>query len=173
MIIIANIFVLIAQVFGFLASTKTKKNDILINQCLFMGLISISSLLLKGYSAVVINVLGIVRNELSIQGIDNKSLNYLLIIASIILGCLFNNNQGIGYLPILANTMQSAVILNDRAQTAHIQLVCGLSSICWTIFNLAIFSYMGALFNLINAVVYFYNFRKNHKDLKLEENKRI
>ena len=32
---------------------------------------------------------------------------------------------------------------------------------------------MGVLFNLINAAVYFYNFRKNHKDLKLEENKLI
>ena len=69
--------------------------------------------------------------------------------------------------------MREMMRLNDRAQTSHIQLVCGLSSICWTIFNLAIFSYMGVLFNLINAAVYFYNFRKNHKDLKLEENKLI
>ena len=60
-------------------------------------------------------------------------------------------------LAILANVSQSLVIMNRKATTRQIRLVCAFSSMCWCVYNLVIKGYAGAAFNITNAASYLYN----------------
>ncbi len=152
--LIANGLTLLAQLVNLYAASRKSKNDILLWQCIFMVLIGITSFLLKGYSAVVTDVLGIIRNLIIIRRIENRTVDIVQMILCIVLGIYFNNNGFIGYLPIVATISQSLLLLNRNVRTDHVQLVCAFSSICWSVFNLGIGSYVGAVFNALAAVSY-------------------
>ena len=162
-VVIANIFSLVAQGFSLFASTRKEKEKILIFQSIFLVITSISSCLLKGYSAVVLNIIGIIRNILSIKKIDNKIINYLLIACSLIFGIIFNNNSFLGYLIIAANLSQSIVILNKNSTTKDVQMVYLFSALCWAAFNLVIKNYVGTAFNIVGAFSYLLNILSKNK----------
>ena len=156
-VLLANILTIIGETALFIASTRKNKKDILIYQIVCMFLTSVSSYLLKGYSGIVMGVLGIIRNILSIRNIGSRFLSYLFISLAIVFGYLFNNNGFLGYLAILANVSQSLFILNRKASTRQIRLACAFSSLCWCIYNFAIRNYAGAAFNIANSLSYIYN----------------
>ncbi|MCR5067804.1 MAG: YgjV family protein [Erysipelotrichaceae bacterium] len=153
-LLIANAITLLAQFVNLYASTRKSKKDILIWQCCFMALVGGASWLLKGYSAVVTDILGIIRNLIIIKGIENRTVDIIQIILCIVLGVYFNNNALLGYLPIIASISQSLLLLNRNARTRHVQMVCAFSSFCWAGFNIGIGSYVGAVFNTLAAVSY-------------------
>ena len=156
-VLIANILMIIGEAILFVASSRKNKMHILLLQIVSMFVMGIASYLLKGYSAIVMDVIAITRNILSIKGIASRYLSYTFIAMAIIFGVLFNNNGIFGYLPIIANVTQSVFILNSKASTRQIRFACAFSSSCWTIYNIIIKGYAGAMTNLINAVSYFYN----------------
>ncbi|MBO4537275.1 MAG: YgjV family protein [Erysipelotrichaceae bacterium] len=160
----ANAITLLAQLVNLYASTRKNKKDILLWQCVFMVLIGVTSWLLKGYSAVVTDILGIIRNLIIIRGIENRTVDIIQIVLCIVLGVYFNSNGLIGYLPIIATISQSLLLLNRNVRTDHVQLVCAFSSVCWTGFNLGIGSYVGALFNALAAVSYLATMFREKKD---------
>ena len=167
-VLLANILTIIGETALFVASTRKNEKDILIFQIVCMFLTSISSWLLKGYSGIVMGVLGIIRNILSIKNIGSRALSYVFIGSAIVFGYLFNNNGLLGYLAILANVSQSLFILNRKATTRQIRLACAFSSMCWCIYNLAIKGYAGAAFNVTNASSYLYNAIKQPEKKKEE-----
>ncbi len=162
-ILTANIFTLIGQIFALCASVSRDKKRILFHQSSFMFFISISSYLLKGYSAIVTNVVAIVRNVLSVKGWNHKGINYIMILLTFIVGIMVNTNSYFGYMIIVVTIFQSLVILNERSTVTHIRMVSALSSFCWAIFNGFIKSYVGALFNIVNCLMYLYSITKDHK----------
>ncbi len=156
-VLIANILMIIGEAILFVASSRKNKRDILSLQIVSMIIMGFSSYLLKGYSAIVMDVIAITRNILSIKGVGSRYLSYGFIAMAIIFGILFNNNGIFGYLPIIANVTQSVFILNSKASVRQIRFACAFSSACWTIYNIFIKGYAGAVTNLINAASYFYN----------------
>ncbi|MBR4422174.1 MAG: YgjV family protein [Erysipelotrichaceae bacterium] len=168
-VLLANILTIIGETALFIASTRKNKKDILIFQIVCMFLTSIASYLLKGYSGIVMGVLGIIRNILSIKNIGSRMLSYIFIGSAIVFGCYFNNNGFLGYLAILANVSQSLFILNRKATTRQIRLACAFSSMCWCIYNFAIKGYAGAAFNITNASSYLYNAIRQPEKEKKEE----
>ena len=163
-VLIANILTLVAQGFSLAASTRKKKEEILIFQSIFLAIVSTSSCILGGYSAIVPNAIGIIRNILTIKKINSNKINYLLIACLIIFGIIFNNNGILGYLIIVANLIQSTAILNKNSLAKDVQIACCISSLCWTIFNISIKSYVGAIFNIINAASYLFNALSKRKE---------
>ncbi|MBQ6334303.1 MAG: YgjV family protein [Erysipelotrichaceae bacterium] len=162
-VLLANILTFIGESMLFVASSRKNKRDILIFQIVCMALTSVSSFLLKGYSGVVMGVLGIIRNILSINNIGSRFISYIFISSAIIFGFLFNNNGFLGLLAIMANVSQSLFILSKKATTKQIRLACSFSSLCWTIYNFAIKGYVGAAFSLTNSLSYLYNALKEDK----------
>ncbi len=79
-ILLANILTLIAQLVSFYASTRKSKHQVLFFQNIFMLIISVASYLLKGYSAIVTNVVCVIRNCLSMKGISSLWITYSLIL---------------------------------------------------------------------------------------------
>lgn len=106
-VLYANILTIIGQLITFYSSTRKQKNQILIFQIVAMAVMSCGSLLLKGYSAIVMDAVAILRNLFSIFSINFKGLPIFFIVLSLILGYLFNNMGFIGYLPMIANVGQS------------------------------------------------------------------
>ena len=156
-ILIANILTVIGQLVVFYASTRHEKGEILRIQIVSMLLMSCASLILKGYSAIVMDAVGIARNVLSIYGITFKGLPYIFIVISIVFGALLNNMGFLGLFPIFANVAQSLIFLDKKATTRQIQLVCSFASVCWAVYNFAIASYAGTFFDAVNAVSYLYS----------------
>ena len=167
-VLLANILTVIGESTLFIASTRKNKKEILIFQIICMSFMTVASYLLKGYSGIVMGILGIARNILSIKNIGSRPISYIFIGMAIVFGAYFNNNGILGYLAIIANVSQSLFILNRKASTRQIRLACSFSSMCWCLYNLAIKGYAGAAFNLTNSLSYLYNALK--KDQKADQN---
>ena len=165
-IVLANILTFIGESMLLIATTRKNRRDILLFQIANMTLASVSSFLLKGYSGVVMGVLGIIRNILSINNIGSRFISYLFISAAIVFGFAFNNNGLLGLLAIMANVSQSLFILNRKSTTKQIRLACSFASLCWTIYNFAIKGYIGAISSLANCLSYLYNAFKNKEEEK-------
>ena len=65
-VLIANILMIVGEAILFVASSRKNKKDILLLQIVSMVIMGIASYLLKGYSAIVMDVIAITRNILSI-----------------------------------------------------------------------------------------------------------
>ncbi len=62
-----------------------------------------SSIVLKGYSATVQNVMAVFRNLAAMKNVKSKVLEWTLVMSGVILGIIFNNRGLLGWLPIVAN----------------------------------------------------------------------
>ena len=156
-IIIANTMVSIGELIMLYGSTKKDKRKVLIIQIISILFMIFSNLLLKGYSGVVVNILAIVRNLVTLSGHGSRRMSLLFVGLCVVLGISFNNRGLLGYLPILANISQTAVISSGKASTRQIHFVLSFSCFCWLIFDLMIQSYAGALLDLINSVSYLFH----------------
>ena len=160
-ILIGNILVLIAQISTIYISTRRDREKILYAQFFPMTLLTVSSFLLKGYSAVAIDLIEIFRNIVILKDIKIKYREYLFMAATIILGTYFNNRGLLGLLPVVANLLQTYVLMNKNISMKYLKLTFALSFLCWTIYNFVISSYVGVVFNFINVLVNLYEaFRK-------------
>lgn len=165
-VLIANILMVIGEAILFIASSRKNKKTILIYQIVSMLVMTVASYLLKGYGAIVMDVIGITRNLLSINNIASRWLTYFFISAAIVFGLLFNNKGFLGILPILANVSTSLIIIDRKSTARQVRFVCAFSSFCWAIYNFAIKGYAGVVTNFINCFSYLY-----HAISMKEENK--
>ena len=163
-VLFANILTLIAQLVSFYASTRKNKNQVLFFQNIFLLIISVASYLLKGYSAIITNVVCVIRNCLSMRGISSRWITYGLILFSVIFGTIVNRNGYLGYLPILANIIQTLAVLNEKAGVRRVKISFGIACLLWTAFNWSIKSYVGSFFNLFNGISYLFNGIRDSKN---------
>lgn len=156
-VLLANMLTLIAQLVSFYASTRKSKNQVLFFQNVFMLIISVASYLLKGYSAIVTNVVCVIRNCLSMKGIGSRWITYGLIVFTVVFGTAVNRNGFLGYLPIIANIIQTLAVLDEKADVRRVKISFGIACLLWTAFNWSIQSYVGSFFNLFNGISYLIN----------------
>ena len=160
----ANVLAVAGQLVAIHSSTRNDKKQILLLQGLSIILMMSASIILKGYSALVIDALGLSRNILSYYSVSFKGLPYVYIALSIVFGLYFNNLKIVGLFPIVANAAQSLIFLNKRSTTKQIQLVSGFATLCWAVYDFAIMAYASVFFDAISAISYFYNALKKDKD---------
>ena len=163
-VLLANILMIIGEGILFIASSRKSKKQILLFQIVSMVVMGVASYLLKGYGAIVMDVIGITRNVLSSNNIASRFLTYVFISAAIVFGVLFNNHGLLGYLPIVANVSQSLVIISRKSTARQVRLVCAFSSFCWGIYNFVIKGYAGVVTNLINCFSYLYHAFREKKE---------
>lgn len=161
-IIIANIITVIASLFLLYASSRKDRKQTLIFQIAFLFTVSVANIFLKTYTAIVVNMIGIVRNLLVLADKNKLSYNIILLVLSLVIGIIVNTNGLLGYLPIIANGEETIVILNQRSKVEHIKIAGAISCFLWTIFMFVCKNYTGAFFNLVTAITYIsYLFKKN------------
>ena len=114
-VILGNVFSLCAMISDSISGTRKKHTEIMAVQCVSQVFYGASSIALKGYSSTAQNVVAIFRNIAAAKNIKSKVLEWVLILAGVVLGVIFNN-RGLLKLAFIINMLMyavfSAVIMN-------------------------------------------------------------
>lgn len=148
-IILGNIASLVSCLLDSFSATKKNRKEMLKIQCFSVLVYTIANTLLQAYSAVVQNVCSLIRNILATKGIENKTIEYIIIAASLLFGIYFNNLGLIGLLPVFANVEYSICMFVLKDNVKGLKLSFLICNICFIILNLCIKNYVGFVFTTI------------------------
>jgi len=168
-LIFGNLFSLLAtgsDVFG--SSRKTTKGFLLWQSLgqLFYGL---SASALKGYSAAIKNAVCIIRNLAAVRQISSKVLEWILVVAAVVLGLVFNNLGFIGFLPVIANLEYSLALFRFQDNELWLKSAFLFNVLLYTVFNGAIRNYAGMIADIVLFIVTLVFLIKNLRNKKTEE----
>ena len=167
-ILIANIIAGIGLVVFCISCLFKSKKKVLITQTINnLGFSIASEIILKAYVGLVSDVIAGVRNLLVIFKKNNKVVNYVVIILGLAVSIVayylenewstFNyfisHYQWIGILPIIANLQYSIVVMKDFKNPLVLRFSLIFSTAIWTIYCITKRSYVGAVFNIITAII--------------------
>ena len=128
---------------------------------LFYG---ISSVILKGYSGAVQNLISLIRNILKIKENKKEYIQWILLGIAIVLGVAVNKLGIIGYFPIIANVQYTIVVLKVKNNEKALKISFLISCILFTIFNVVILNIIGIIANLIIIIsILIFLFNKNKR----------
>ena len=151
-IILGNAFSLCAMVSDSISGTRKKHSEILAVQIVSQFFYAASSIVLKGYSSTAQNAVAVFRNLAAIKNIKNKALEWVLILAGVALGVIFNNRGILGWLPILANLEYSISVFKFKDNEKMLKLAFFINMIMYAVFSAVIKNYVGVLSCSVIAV---------------------
>ena len=148
-VIIGNLFSLFGMLSEAFSATLKTARRVLVMQSIAQIFWFTSTVVLKGYSGSVQNVVSIVRNILAIKKVENKAIEWTVAIIGVVLGICFNKTGIMGYLPVMANFQYTVAVFrfkdNERALKKSF-LVCVLM---FAFFHLSIYNVVGFISNLM------------------------
>lgn len=150
-IILGNVCSLLAMGTDAISSSKKSIKSMLWIQNISQLIYGISSLLLKGYSAAVQNVVCIIRNIAVIKGVKSKVAEWTLLTLAVIIGLYFNNLGLVGLLPIIANLQYTLTVFKFKDNERIIKISFLILSILFSVFSLAVLNFVGVCTNLVVA----------------------
>ena len=168
-IVIGNLCSLCAMLAdSFSASRKTVKGMLLV-QNIGLFFYTLCSIFLKGYSAAVQNIVGILRNFLAIRGVENRKVEWIMLIFGIVFGLVFNNLGFWGLMPVIANFQYTFAIFyfNDKEKVVKTAFL--LNSVFYIIFNVVIYNFVGIVSNSIIVITTFIFLVKKDKTVSEKE----
>lgn len=176
--IIANVIGGIAMTIFLISSTIKKKRFIIILQTIAHVILAVSEALLNTFSSIVQEVISITRNVSVLTNKNTKWFNVLLIILGLVVGITFNiifdNNNWIGYLPIIANFEYSIFLMKKNVSVNTLKLSLAFSSLLWCIFFLMSQNYLSGIFNALTVTMALVTVSRNifqsKKEAKLKDN---
>lgn len=151
-ILAGNLCSIGAMITDSISGTRKKHSEILSLQILSMIFYGAGSLILKGYSAVAQNVVGIVRNLAAIQNVKSRILEWVLIATGVVLGILFNNRGILGWLPIIANFEYSIAVFRYQKDARKLKIAFVINTIMFGTFNYVIYNFVGGISNTVVTV---------------------
>lgn len=151
-LVLGNLFSMFAMGTDSISSHKKTISGMLWVQNVSQILYGIGAIILKGYSGAAQNVICFLRNIVVIKGINNKFIEYSLVISGVILGILFNNLGFMGLLPIIANLQYTLVVFRFKDNERAMKISFLISAILFAFFSLAIWNFVGVCTNIIVAV---------------------
>ena len=151
-VIIGNLFSVCAMISDSISGTRKKHSEILFVQIISQFFYGASSVILKGYSSTAQNVVAVFRNYAAMKNVKNKVLEWVLILAGVVLGILFNNRGILGWLPIVANLEYSIAVFKLKDKENALKTTFIINMIMYAIFNVIILNYVGVLSCSIIAV---------------------
>ena len=151
-VIIGNLFSVCAMISESISGTRKKHSEILFVQIISQFFYGASSVILKGYSSTAQNVVAVFRNYAAMKNVKNKVLEWVLILAGVVLGILFNNRGILGWLPIVANLEYSIAVFKLKDKENALKTTFIINMIMYAIFNVIILNYVGVLSCSIIAV---------------------
>ncbi len=151
-VIIGNIFSLCAMVSDSVSGTRKKRNEILGVQTVSQFFYGASSIALKGYSSTAQNLVAVFRNLAAIKNVKSKAVEWVLILAGVVLGVIFNNRGLLGWLPIIANLEYSVAVFKLKGSEKTLKLAFIINAVMYAVFNAVIKNYVGVLACIVIAV---------------------
>ena len=151
-VILGNVCSLLAMVTDSVSATRKTAKGVLLMQSLSQLIYCTGTILLKGYSGAVQNLVSILRNFVAIRKINSAMVEWFLVLLGVVLGILFNNLGLMGYLPVVANLQYTLAVFkfkdNERALKISFAICIGM----FMIFNFAILNFVGVVSNLVVLV---------------------
>lgn len=147
-ILLGNAFSLLATVSDLYSVSRKTARSMLVTQTVTQALLGLSSLALGGYSAVVQNVVSILRNLAALKQTSSRVLEYGLIAAGVVLGVAFNNLGLIGWLPILSNLIYSVSVFRFKNDERSLKIAFTVCVSMYFLFSLRLHNYVGAASNV-------------------------
>ncbi len=151
-LIIGNVCTLAAMGTNAISSTRKDAKGMLFFQTVSQLIYCISALVLRGYSAAVQNVVGILRNVAAIRNVKSKVVEWTLVIAGVALGVVFNNRGLLGLLPVVGNLQYTLAIFYCKENERLLKLSFLLSGISFCIFNAVIYNFVGVAADFAVAI---------------------
>jgi hypothetical protein len=151
-VVVGNICSLCAMVTDSISGTRKKNNQILAIQIVSQFFYAAGSIILKGYSSTMQNLVSVFRNLAAIRNVKSKWIEWTLILLGVVLGVIFNNRGLLGYLPVVANLEYSVCMFRFKDNTKGLKLSLIVNVVMYGIFNLMILNYVGAVACLIVGV---------------------
>ncbi len=149
-IIIANVIDFIAALVQVGSGTIKKKSRILVVQIIQLMMQAVSMLLLGGVTGAVSNVLSCFRNYLCYKEKLNTAWKVFLIVASIAMTVILNDQGFLGVIPVIVCTVY--IIFMDVKDPVKFKLLVTLSFIPWMFYHFILKSYTGAIFDAATVI---------------------
>ena len=160
-IVIGNICSLLAMVTDSASSVQKTVSRVLLVQTASQLIYGIGAVILRGYSAAIQNAVSILRNLVAIKKIQNKVIEWVLVILGVILGLYFNNLGWMGLLPIVANLQYTISIFRFQNNDTALKISFLISALMFTVFSLVIYNFVGVFTNFVVAVTTFISLFKH------------
>ena len=145
-LILGNGCSLLAMVTDSISATRKTAKGVLLVQSLSQLIYCIGTILLKGYSGAVQNVMSIVRNFVAMgRKKSSKWVEWGLVVAGVVLGVAFNNRGLAGWLPILGNLEYSLAVFRYRDDQRMLKIALIVSLIIFIAFNVVIGNIVGVV----------------------------
>ena len=148
-LILGNLCSFFAMITDSISATRKTPKAVLLVQNISQAFYGIGTLLLKGYSGAVQNIVSILRNFAAIKNIQSKWIQWLFIVLGVVLGILFNNIGPLGYLPVIANLQYSLAVFRFQDNERALKYSLIISVILYTVFSAAILNFIGVATNLV------------------------
>lgn len=162
-IAIGNLCSLLATITDSISAAQKTAKRVLLVQSLSQLIYCIGTLVLKGYSGAVQNVVSILRNLVAIKNISSKFIEWSLVVIAAVLGLYFNNLGLTGLLPVVANLQYTLAIFRFKENERLLKWSFMISVGLYAIFNLLIFNWVGAIANGFVSVTTGINLVKSAK----------
>ena len=151
-IIIGNAFSLCAMISDSISGTRKKHSEIMAVQIVSQFFYGASSIALKGYSSTVQNVVAVFRNLAAMKQVKSKVLEWVLILAGVVLGIIFNNRGLLGWLPIIANLEYSVSVFKLKDNEKALKVAFIINMVMYAVFSVVIRNYVGVVSCTVIAV---------------------
>lgn len=148
-VIVGNICSLLAMITDSVSSTRKTAKGVLLVQCVSQLFYTIGTVVLKGYSGAVQNVVSMIRNLVAIKKINSKVIEWILVGLGVVLGIGFNNLGLIGLLPVVANLQYTLAVFKFKDNERALKISFIICIALFAIFNIAILNFVGVCSNLV------------------------
>ena len=149
-IIAANIIDFVAALIQVGSGSIKRKARILIVQIIQLLMQAVSMLLLGGVTGAVSNVLSCYRNYLCYKDKLNAWWKAGLIVASVVMTVLLNDQGWLGVIPVAVCTVY--ILLMDMKDPIKFKLLVTLSFLPWLVYHFAIKAYVAAIFDAATVI---------------------
>lgn len=163
-IIIGNLTSILASIADNISTTRKTHREVLLVQCISQFFYAFGAFTLKGYSALMQNLVAVFRNLFGMTDVKSKIAEYFFVALAAILGIIFNNRGLLGWLPIVGNLYYSVAIFRYKNEVRKLKLALAINMLCFSIYNVFIYNYTAAILNLITAIlsaVYYFKAEEN------------
>ncbi len=161
-LVIANIISGLGTFLMFLSTFQKDKDSMLKLSILDFSCNTIANFLIKGYSAMVINLLGGIREVLTLKGKITNKLIAFFVASSTIIALIINNQGLIGLIPIIAEIEYNIGASKVKTGIGY-QIILSINFAIWIIYCLSVKLYTTAIFYFIIIISSIINIIKNKK----------
>ena len=153
-LIIGNIIAFLGSIILVLNGLFKEKKQIIISQSIMAFTLAIANIFLKGYSAVIADMLQVIRNIISLKWPFKLPLKIGFIVILSAITIVTNTESWLGYLPLLATIIFTIILDTEKEEVLKIAII--ISEFLWLTYDLFHKNYAGSSFDTLTILTNLY-----------------